>query len=257
MSWRTKIKLIRKQEAQEGEFSVTSFRKPSHHLNPLIMHSTVLRRRNCRAICMTHRETILHRPAHIWGRVLQADQGKAFLLAICTTISWIFRVWRGCDGENENDNDFAARQLKYEFVKIWSKVVKMTLSCILFKQLLKHLHCGFWGGRGETYTCSDFRVFFICKGNMIFLNARVIKKKTAQWSDIIEQQRATHALQRRCNFGLECLAIAHMPTTTASADLKYMLKLLLKITRQKSRCSQKHTVKGHLNGCFSRKWLWH
>lgn len=187
MSSRTKRKLIRKQEAQEEEFSVTSFRKQCHPRSPLIMHSTALPRRNYRAICMTHWETILHRPDHIKLGVLQIYQGKAFLLATCIVISWIFKGWRSCDGANES-GDFAPCQLKYKYVKIWGKVMKMSMFNACSPNNCWNICTVAPRGKGgRNVFASILKSFFICTWYLVLshlLRTWTILFNTDLWNEL-------------------------------------------------------------------------
>lgn len=51
--------------------------------------------------------------------------------------------------------------LKYEYVKIGDKVVKMSLSRMLFKHQLRYLHCDSRGKREEKCICLDFTFFYL------------------------------------------------------------------------------------------------
>lgn len=51
--------------------------------------------------------------------------------------------------------------LKYEYVKIRDKVVKMSLSRMLFKHQLRYLHCDSRGKREEKCICLDFKFFYL------------------------------------------------------------------------------------------------
>lgn len=157
LSWRTKGKPIRKQEAQGSEFSVASFRKQCHPESPLIMRSTAFPGSDCREICVTHREKIPHTAAaHIQPQLCTQSKGRRFC--------WPLAEWHpefSKIEEVEMEQMRVMILLKYEYVEIRDKVVKMSLSRMLFKHQLRYLHCDPQGKREEKCICLDFTFFYL------------------------------------------------------------------------------------------------